>query len=144
MQPAGTEILLPRHAGSHLPGMTDAQMRRFRQALESHEAALAQKLCRRDGIHVQKSADPADEAQWELERELNVRALDRDSYLLGAIRWALRRFDVGDYGVCLSCDCEISEKRLAAVPWAVYCIQCQERVDLACDGPERCAALIRQ
>jgi DnaK suppressor protein len=35
----------------------------------------------------------------------------------------------GTYGVCLHCDEDISAKRLSAVPWAAYCINCQELVD---------------
>ena len=33
------------------------------------------------------------------------------------------------YGVCLHCEEDISPKRLAAVPWTAYCIQCQELAD---------------
>ena len=112
--------------GSHLPGMTDEQMRGFRDALEQTESSLKENLWRRDGIDVQRSADPADEAQLALEQELNGRALDRDCLLLAAVRAALRRIEQGEYGVCQGCDGEISDKRLAAAPWAPYCIRCQE------------------
>ena len=40
-----------------------------------------------------------------------------------------RRIDEGNFGVCLHCEEDISPKRLAAVPWAPYCIQCQEQAD---------------
>ena len=33
------------------------------------------------------------------------------------------------YGVCLHCEEDISPKRVNAVPWAAYCIKCQEQVD---------------
>jgi DnaK suppressor protein len=35
----------------------------------------------------------------------------------------------GTYGACLHCDDEINAKRLAAVPWAAYCLKCQEAAD---------------
>jgi DnaK suppressor protein len=35
----------------------------------------------------------------------------------------------GSYGTCLHCEEEISPKRLDAVPWAAYCIRCQEIAD---------------
>jgi DnaK suppressor protein len=41
---------------------------------------------------------------------------------------ALDRISAGDYGVCAECGGMISSRRLAAVPWAAYCIKCQERV----------------
>ena len=121
--------------------MTDAQMRQFQDALKDNEAALEGKLWERDGINVQRTADPADEAQLSLERELSVRALDRDYRLLAAVRSALQRMRDGDYGVCQSCDGAISAKRLAALPWVLYCIHCQERVDERTRGlPRSCAA----
>jgi DnaK suppressor protein len=119
----------PFAAGSHLSGMTDAQMRQFQYVLKGNETALEGTLWKRDGINVQRSADPADEAQLSLERELSVRALDRDYWLLAAVRSALQRMQDGDYGVCQSCEGEISEKRLTALPWVLYCIRCQERID---------------
>jgi DnaK suppressor protein len=119
----------PSGAVFHLPGMTDAQMTQFQAALKDNEAALQGKLYKRDGINVQRSADPADEAQLSVERELNVRALDRDYWLLAAVRSALQRMQDGEYGLCQSCDGEISAKRLAALPWVHYCIHCQERID---------------
>jgi DnaK suppressor protein len=39
---------------------------------------------------------------------------------------ALDRLDAGDYGICLACDEAIAEKRLLALPWARYCVTCQE------------------
>lgn len=45
------------------------------------------------------------------------------------MRSALRRIEDGSFGKCLHCEEEISPKRLAAVPWASFCIQCQEHAD---------------
>ena len=55
--------------------------------------------------------------------------LDRESSLLRSVRAALRRIDDGSFGVCLHCEEDISVKRLAAVPWTAFCIQCQEIAD---------------
>ena len=120
--------------------MTNAQTRRFRDALKANEAALENTICRRDGINIQRSADPFDEAQFALQRELNVRSLESTSSMLFAVRDALRRMDEGDYGQCQGCDGEISDKRLAAVPWARYCIRCQEQIDQRLEPSERYAA----
>ena len=67
--------------------------------------------------------------QHAAERELAIRNLDRESNLLRNVRSALRRIEDGSFGICLHCEEEISPKRLAAVPWAPYCIQCQEQAD---------------
>jgi DnaK suppressor protein len=45
------------------------------------------------------------------------------------VQKALRRAADGTLGVCLRCEEEIPEKRLKAVPWAAYCLRCQETVD---------------
>ena len=46
--------------------------------------------------------------------------------LLRDLDAALRRFDSGTFGVCQGCQEPISPKRLEAVPWARFCIACQE------------------
>jgi len=63
------------------------------------------------------------------ERELAIRNLDRESNLLRAVRAALHRIGEGNFGTCLHCEEDISSKRLNAVPWAAYCIGCQEIAD---------------
>jgi DnaK suppressor protein len=41
---------------------------------------------------------------------------------------ALDRIRTGDYGSCAGCEGAISSKRLKALPWAKYCIECQEEM----------------
>ena len=36
--------------------------------------------------------------------------------------------DQGTYGICPECEEPISTKRLDAVPWARYCVTCQEQI----------------
>ena len=120
--------------------MTEAQLGRFEILLKAKQSTLAQTPWRLDGIGVERTADPSDEAQFAYERELNIRALDRDSALLSAVRSALRRMGEGEYGVCLACEGEIGEKRLAAIPWAPHCIRCQEILDQTAEHEEPFAA----
>lgn len=44
---------------------------------------------------------------------------------------ALQRIESDTYGTCVNCERPISPKRLAATPWARYCIACQEIIDRA-------------
>ena len=44
-----------------------------------------------------------------------------------ALALALDRMEQGSYGICLSCDGEISGKRLMAEPTALLCVDCQEK-----------------
>ena len=109
--------------------MTKSEVNRFRKILEARQSELAKVLRNREGIVIEKSADALDEVQHATERELAIRNLDRDSHLLRNVRAALRRMDDGSYGICLHCEEEISPKRLDAVPWAAFCIRCQEIAD---------------
>jgi len=109
--------------------MTKTEINKYREILEAKQAELAQVLRNRDGITIEKSPDALDEVQNAAERELAIRNLDRESNLLRNVRAALHRIDEGMFGICLHCEEDISPKRLNAVPWAPYCIGCQENAD---------------
>jgi len=109
--------------------MTKAELEKAKKVLEAKMAELSGSLRNRDEIVIEKAPDALDEVQLAGERELAIRNLDRDSNMLRQIRRALNRINDGSYGICLHCEEEISPKRIAAVPWAAYCIKCQEQVD---------------
>jgi DnaK suppressor protein len=99
------------------------------ETLERKEAELVQLLRKRDGIAIEKSADEMDEIQYASERDLAIRNVDRESVLLRHVKAALRRIQDGSFGVCIECESAISPKRLAALPWARRCIQCEDAAD---------------
>ena len=101
----------------------------FQEFLELKESELVRVLQTRDDITIEKSADQMDEIQYASERDLAIRNLDREFNLLRQVRTALRRIQDGSYGTCIECEWVINPKRLAAVPWASRCIQCQEAAD---------------
>ena len=109
--------------------MTKTELNKYKEILENKQAELAQVLRNRDAITIEKSPDALDEVQNAAERELAIRNLDRESNLLRNVRAALHRIDEGTFGICLHCEEDISPKRLNAVPWAAYCIACQEIAD---------------
>jgi DnaK suppressor protein len=104
------------------------------EILERKANELDRVLRNRDGIAIEKSADQMDEIQYASERYLAIRNVDRDSSLLRQVKAALRRIHDGNFGICIECQSAISSRRLAAVPWASRCIQCQETADR--DGQE--------
>ncbi len=109
--------------------MTKQELNKLKDTLEKKQAELLRVIVNREGIEIEKSPDALDEVQHAAERELAIRNLDRDSALLRNVRAALERVADGSYGICLHCEEEISAKRLNAVPWAPFCIQCQELAD---------------
>jgi DnaK suppressor protein len=71
-------------------------------------------------------ADDATEA-FEQARDLSVRT--RLEGILLDVEEALRKLDLGTYGVCESCGIKIDWARLEAKPEAKLCIKCQQRRD---------------
>jgi DnaK suppressor protein len=106
-----------------------AWMEEVKETLERTEAELVEMLRKRDGIAIEKSADQMDEIQYASERDLAIRNVDRESSLLRQVIASLRRIQDGSFGICIECESAIGPKRLAAVPWASRCIQCQEVAD---------------
>jgi DnaK suppressor protein len=109
--------------------VTPADLDGVQEILERKAAELVHALQKRDGITIEKSADQMDEIQYASERDLAIRNVDSESTLLRQVRAALRRILDGNFGPCMDCESPISPKRLAAVPWATRCIQCQEAAD---------------
>jgi DnaK suppressor protein len=109
--------------------MTKTEIDKYRRILLDKQTELERFVRNRDGIAIEKAADAIDEVQHATERELAIRNLDRETILLRNVRSALRRIGDGSFGICMHCDEEISLKRVNAVPWAPYCIQCQEEAD---------------
>jgi len=52
-----------------------------------------------------------------------------DRQKLQLIDAALERLDRGEFGRCTECEEPIPRRRLNIVPWAAYCVQCQDRMD---------------
>src|SRR5271165_2408964 len=117
--------------------MTQNELNRFQAILMTRVGELEGFLRQRDGITIERSADELEEIQQASERALAICNLDRESNQLQNVRAALRRIKEGCFGTCQECDEEISLKRLAAIPWAPFCIVCQEAFDR---NPEELAA----
>jgi len=109
--------------------MTSNELKRFQAILTARVAELERPNRQRDGITIERSADQMEEIQRASERALAVCNLDREFDQLRNARAALRRIQEGSFGTCQRCDEDIHPKRLAAVPWAPFCILCQEALD---------------
>jgi DnaK suppressor protein len=105
------------------------QRNQFREALEAKRKELLVRTGDREEILIEHAAEEFDRLQQQLNREVAIRNLDRESMLLKEVQAALARIEDESFGICLRCDEPIPEKRLKAVPWAAYCVPCQEHVD---------------
>lgn len=73
-------------------------------------------------------SDEGDLSQQHHEEWIFLNRNTIDMKLLREIADALHRMDHDSYGVCMECEEPISTKRLDAVPWAKYCVTCQEMI----------------
>ena len=117
--------------------MTKPETNLFRKTLESRQTELRNENKGREAIETEASPDELDRIQHAAEREYAIGSLERNFSRLREVTAALRRMDTGTFGVCGRCEEEISLKRLAAVPWAPYCIVCQEAADLEGESSSR-------
>jgi DnaK suppressor protein len=87
----------------------------------------------------EKNPDPGqsgqiDQIQNDASETLELYSLTRKWEMTNLVSQALDRLKDETFGRCADCEESISSKRLAAVPWARYCMSCQEsREDLAPD-----------
>src|SRR5689334_1245062 len=109
--------------------MNQTELNKYKAMLEARQEEYSAGLRNREDIAIEKTPDALDEVQLAGERELAIRNLDRESSMLRNVRGALARIADGSYGICMHCEEDIKPKRLDAVPWAKYCIRCQEAAD---------------
>ncbi|HEX8170667.1 MAG TPA: TraR/DksA family transcriptional regulator [Thermoanaerobaculia bacterium] len=100
----------------------DALRAKQRELLDSYERdKAAGNALPDDGIQ-----DLADKAASAYSKELNFSLSDGERNLLMLIDEAFGRMRDGNYGTCTNCGTVIGERRLQAVPWTPFCIDCQE------------------
>jgi DnaK suppressor protein len=101
----------------------------FKQLLESriadaeHAISNAEQEARASSA---RHADSADQAAAEYERQALTFKAAAARQTLSSLNQALERMRQGTFGECAQCGSEIEAKRLEALPWARYCLKCQE------------------
>jgi len=113
--------------------MDKKKLEGFKKRLEERQQTLRKTVSRteEDGrIADQDSAqDIADRAASSYTKEFLFSQSNNDRQLLQMVDGALERLREGEFGECISCGKEINAKRLEAVPWTRYCIECQEKLE---------------
>ncbi len=109
--------------------MERRELTRYRKMLSARAIQAGLVLRDRGTITVEQAAEECDRIVMAGERDLAVLSLNHYSGMLRLINAAGGRIDDGTYGSCLECGHAIHSARLNALPWAVYCLQCQELQD---------------
>jgi DnaK suppressor protein len=106
----------------------------YRNTLEKKAEEVRRSMSAQKAAQVVARLDiPSDEGDLSQQHHEEWIFLNRNSLdmkLLREIGDALHRIDTDHYGICPECEEAISPKRLDAVPWARYCVACQERIAL--------------
>jgi RNA polymerase-binding transcription factor len=105
-------------------------LERFRRALEEEKSKLSSELSKnRDAEQEtaeEMTQDIADKASSSYTKEFLFSLTDAEREKVKEIDDALDRIEEGTYGLCQRCANPIAEKRLNAVPWTPYCVDCRE------------------
>jgi DnaK suppressor protein len=109
--------------------MKETDVDQYRTLLMAKRKEMMATSHRREDLWIVQSNELIETVQLAGQREFAARALEREAKSLMQIGAALKRIDYGEFGICLDCEETISPKRLAAVPWAPYCLHCQESRD---------------
>src|SRR3954471_7409146 len=110
--------------------MTKLQLKDIKERLMKERELLVQKLQGNDlSVDDSETPDPVDLAVRNYSKNVMLAVSENDSRQLILINEALERIDDEEYGTCLNCEKEIKPKRLDAIPWARYCLDCQELVE---------------
>ncbi len=73
--------------------------------------------------------DIIDSVSEERTRELDMILTDREKKKLLQIDDAIERIDESTYGLCEECGVKIPKGRLKVMPFAKYCVECQEKLE---------------
>ena len=90
-----------------------------------HEIARRSKATTEPGA--QDIGDVLDSVSEERTRELDMILTDREKRKILQIDDAVDRIDDGTYGQCEECGVKIPRARLKVLPFAKFCVECQEK-----------------
>ena len=107
-------------------------MKAFHQTLQEllkQTSINARKASQRLGAGVYSGSDEIDRSVEETGQRLLLIMAERDRKLIADINLALKRIENGRYGICETCEENISPRRLKASPTATLCTHCQQAME---------------
>jgi len=110
--------------------MSKLNLDKIKDQLIAERESLLAKLGGNDlSVDASETPDPVDLAVRNYSKNVMLAVSENDSKQVILINEALQRIADKEYGTCQNCEKEINPKRLDAVPWARYCLECQELVE---------------
>lgn len=110
--------------------MNKTEAKAIKEKLLAERDTLITKLNGNDlSIDDSETPDPVDLAVRNYSKNVMLAVSENESRQLALIDEALTRLEDKEYGECQNCGKDIQPKRLAAIPWARYCLDCQELLE---------------
>jgi DnaK suppressor protein len=110
--------------------MSELNLTDIKERLIGERELLVGKLNGNDlSVDDAETPDPVDLAVRNYSKNVMLAVSENDSRQLVFINEALERLGDEEYGNCQNCEKPINPKRLNAVPWARYCLNCQELLE---------------
>jgi len=110
--------------------MSKSNLDKIKDKLIVERESLVTKLNGNDlSVDASETPDPVDLAVRNYSKNVMLAVSENESRQVILINEALERIADKEYGECQNCEKDINPKRLDAVPWARYCLECQELVE---------------
>jgi len=111
--------------------MKKKQISQIKEILESKRSDLLDIVSRKKHYDLPDNevGDEMDSASHSVEKEMLFELTNNEKNMIDSIEASLRKKEKSKYGICELCRKTISFKRLKAMPWARYCINCQKKFE---------------
>ncbi len=111
--------------------MTKKEKQAYRKTLLEQKEKIVRKLSQfyneSKEVETDSAQDVVDKAESSYTKEFLLSLSDAEREQLRLLDAALRRLETPAFGLCQMCGKQIGKKRLNALPWTPYCIDCQQK-----------------
>ena len=110
---------------------SEAELALFRDNLRVLRAKLSGKAAslQSQSLHRYDEVNNAEDGTDAMTRNTELKKASLDEDQIKQIDMALLALENGTYGICQNCGGKIGTKRLLAIPFAKFCIQCQAEME---------------
>ena len=110
--------------------MNKKEQKEIKDKLLAERSLLIEKLKGNDlSVDDAETPDPVDLAVRNYSKNVMLAVSENETKQLTLIDEAILRVEEKEYGFCMNCEKDINAKRLAALPWARYCLDCQSLLE---------------
>lgn len=113
--------------------MRRRNFKELREKLENQRQEVRRFLTRQEtetrSLERDIPQDSADRSVLNLSQESLFEQATQRANSCGGSKGPLKRMEHGSFGICQACEQEISQRRLEALPWTQYCLQCQQMIE---------------